>query len=67
MSLAAACTGLVGFLGYALGAFGWYRMRRGDFITPATFDTYTFLQRIGPVIGTFATAAAIALQTAGAP
>lgn len=67
MSLSATIAGLVAFLGYAAGTFGWYRSRRGDYVSQATFDNYTALQRIGPVIGTLAMAVAVALQTSNAP
>lgn len=67
MSLSAAIAGLVAFLGYAAGSFGWYRTRRGDYVPQATLDNYAALQRIGPVIGTLAAAVAVALQTSNAP
>lgn len=67
MSVSAAIAGLVGFLGYAAGAFGWYRTRRGDYQPQIVMDDYAMFQRVGPVLGTFAMAAAIALQSAGAP
>lgn len=67
MSVSAALVGLIAFLGYAAGSFGWYRQRRGDYMPLATRDNYAALQKFGPVIGTLAAAIAVALQTGNAP
>lgn len=67
MTLPTAIAGLVAFLGYAAGAFGWERSRRGDAVSDRTFATYQRLQTIGPIVGTLAAGVAAALHAAGPP